>query len=161
LLPVVVAIVAWYMLDTFKEEEMQKLSAIHAKLTSERTALEAEAKKFKGYEEVKKALEQDEFTLRTKIETIQKLIADRSSPPKILLTLATSIPKEVWLSELKLTDKEGSFKGYSMGFGQISDFMKNLNESAYFTDLNIKKTEQAKDEGGAEVAAFELTARRR
>ncbi len=156
-----VSAIAWYLSTTYKEEEMQKLADIQAKVSEERARLEEEIKKYKSFDEVKKSIDQDEFTLRTKIDTIQKLIADRSSPPRLMLSLALSIPKDVWLTELKISETETRFKGYSLGFNQISDFMKGLGESAYFTDLSIKKTEQSKDDLGVEVAAFELAATRR
>ena len=159
--PIIVAIVATYVQDGIKVDDMQKVEAALAKLTAERTQLAATANKLKGYEAVKKSMEADQATMRSKIDTIQKLIADRTNPPKLLRSLASAIPKDVWLAEFKAGEKDVSFKGFSLDFNQIADFVKNLNESAYFTDLSIRNTQQSKDEVGLDVASFELSARRR
>jgi hypothetical protein len=161
LIPLVACILGSYFLDGYKEDEIKAVDATLAVLNAERTKLQAEAAKMKGYEEVKKSLEADEFIFRTKIDTIQKLITDRALPPKVMLSLANATPKDVWLTEFKIKDNQVNFKGSSLGFNQISDFMKNLNESAYFSDLNIKDTHGAKDANGNDIATFELVAKRR
>jgi Tfp pilus assembly protein PilN len=71
------------------------------------------------------------------------------------------MPPEVWLSQIKIVDGNVTLVGGSVGFNQISDLMKNLNENIYFKDLTLKKTEQVKDKAGREYAEFELTAKRR
>jgi Tfp pilus assembly protein PilN len=150
-----------YLLDGYKEDEMKKVDAALSKVTAEQTRLRAEVAKSKGFEAMKKQLEADEFSIRTKIETIEKLVADRQTPPKILLAVANTIPAEVWLQTFKMADGEASFRGYATNYNQISDFMKNLNENAYFTDLRLVGTSQTKDSGGSEAASFELSAKRR
>lgn len=156
-----VAVMGGYLLDDFKEGELSKIDALLAKDQEERRKLEGDLGKTKGFEAVKKALDADELTLRTKIDTIQKLLTDRQIPPKMLTTLSASIPADVWLRSFKVKDDEISIRGSSLDYNAISDFMKGLNESAYFTDIQLKGTQQERDELGADVAAFELFARRR
>ncbi|MGZ3687096.1 MAG: PilN domain-containing protein [Bdellovibrionota bacterium] len=156
-----VAVLSSYVLDDYKQKELMKLDTSIQQFSSEQSKLRAELAKTKGYEEVKRQLDADEVMIRTKIETIQKLIADRAVLPKVLLTLSGGIPTEVWLSDFKVANEDVAFKGSSLGFNQISDFMRNLNESAYFTDLHLINTQQGKDDVGADVAQFELSAKRR
>lgn len=158
---VAVYVVGGYVLEDYKAGEIAKVDATIAGLSAEKSKLTAEAAKMKGYEDLKKSLESDEKIMRTKIETIQKLIADRQSPPKVLISIAEAIPKDVWLQDFKIAKGEVTMKGYSLGFNQISDFMKSLNENVYFTDVGLKNTQQAKDEAGVEVANFELSAKRK
>ena len=155
------AVMATYFLEGYQEEETRKYSELLPTITAEKQKLTAELNKTKDFEPKKKALDLDEATIKLKIETIKKLIVDRQTPPKMLLALATSIPGEVWLSDLKIDPEGLKLKGNSLGFNQISDFMKGLNESAYFSELKLVSTVQAKDDTGQEVAAFEMSAKRR
>lgn len=150
-----------YFVEDYKTQEITKIDAEIARAGTEKNKLQSEAAKMKGYEDLKKSLESDEKIMRTKIETIQKLIADRQTPPKVLLAIAEAIPKDVWLQDFKIAKGELAIKGYSLGFNQISDFMKSLNENIYFTDIGLKNTQQTKDEAGVDVASFELSAKRR
>lgn len=160
-LPLVVGVLASFTLESYKEGELKKLNDQIAVLDGEKPKLQGEANKLKTYEELKKNLEADEFTIRTKIDTIQKLIAGRAIPPKLLVSVAQALPEEVWLAEFQVKESDIFLTGYSMGFNQISDLMKNMGESVYFSDLNLKNTQQVKDPEGVEVANFELTARKR
>lgn len=148
-----------YYLDSCKEDEIAKVGAALTKVQAEQSKLKIELAKTKGYEEVKKSLESDEQTLRNKVDTIQKLLAARQDPPKLLMALSTAIPQNVWLNSIKITGKDAVFKGESVGFNLISDFMKSLNESAYFTDVRLEGTQREKD--GPDLATFELGAKKR
>src|SRR6185503_10431241 len=96
-----------------------------------------------------------------KLDTITKLVAGRQAPPKVLLAVSSGIPKEVWIGEIGIKDETMKVKGSSLGFAEISDFMKSLNESAFFTDLRLVDTKKGKDDQGYEVADFEISAKRR
>ncbi|OFZ53057.1 MAG: hypothetical protein A2428_11555 [Bdellovibrionales bacterium RIFOXYC1_FULL_54_43] len=144
--------------DSFKEEKMKRVEGALAAMTADRTKLEKESGQMKYYEELRKSLEADEAIIKRKLDTILELIADRNVPPRILRTLANSIPKEVWLSQFAIRDGEVTIKGGAAGFTQISDFIKALTESAYFGDVNMKNSVQGK-EGGADIAEFELAAK--
>lgn len=150
-----------YVLDAYKEEELAKARAAFTKVQAEQTRLKAELASTKGFEAMKKALDADEEMIRAKIDTVQKLIADRQTPPKLLSALSSTIPGEVWLVDFKLDGEDVKFNGMSLGFNQISDFMKTLNENAYFMDVRLVATQQAQDETGTNVAKFELAAKRR
>ncbi|MCM2276757.1 MAG: PilN domain-containing protein [Oligoflexia bacterium] len=169
-LPVIVGILAAFTLESHKASELKKLNDELAVIAEKKPLLEAEANKIKSYEALKKSLEEDEFTIRTKIDTIQKLVAGRGLTPKILVSLAAGVPEHVWFSELRLKDSQLTVQGYSITMGQVSDFMRVLGESAYFTDLNLRNSQQVKGEAGAgdkpgenagEITSFELVAKRK
>lgn len=160
---VVLAIVAGYVSDFMKTSELKKVDDELAALVARKPALQAEANKMKTYNELKKTLDADEFTIRTKIDTIRKLINDRSTPSRLLLSLAKSMPEEVWFTNLGVADG-GQIRilGIATGLGSISDFMRSLGVNPYFTDLSLKNTQQVKDSGsGVDVTNFELTAKRK
>ena len=161
---VILALVGYfgnYFIEDLKTEEIKKADASIQKLKDEKGKLNHELEETKKYEGIKKALESDEIVIRTKLDTIQKLVQDRTTPPKLLVAISAAIPKEVWLSQIQVEDSNISLSGDSLDFNQVSEFMKNLNESAFFKDLALKNTQQGKDETGLDTAKFELAMKRR
>ncbi|MBC7691106.1 MAG: PilN domain-containing protein [Methylotenera sp.] len=147
--------------QAYKDQEIGKLEMEVSLLETRQKKLQADLGKTKGYEPLKKALDADELTLKSKMDTIQKLMNDRTIPPKFLISLSTSIPPEVWLTEFQVKDQSITIKGASSGFTQVSDFMKGLGENIYFKDLTLKSTQSVKDPVNGEIATFDLEAKRR
>ncbi len=158
---VLLYVVASYGLEDYKTEELGKVEAVIQTHAAEQTRLKAELAKTRDFDELKKSLDADELSLRTKIDTIQQLIRDRQTPPKMLLSLSGSTPKDVWLTDFQAKEDEITLKGFSLGYNGISDFMKALNESVYFGDLKLVNTAQGRDETGLEAATFDLIAKRK
>jgi Tfp pilus assembly protein PilN len=159
LLPLVVAYFASFSLDSYKQETIAKLEKGIAKQKAEEARIQSGLGKVKAYESLKKSLDSDELVIRTKLDTVQKLMADRGFIVKMLLSTASATPKDVWLTGVK-TDSSGvSIQGSSLGFNQISDFMKNLNDGQFFSSIELLNSQQAKD--GSDVASFELKAKKK
>ncbi len=166
---ILATVVAWYLLESRKASELERLDGEIATLNAEKARIEAQILKTKESEKIKTALEADELMIRTKIDTVQKLIQDRQTPPRVLLVLSSAIPQNVWLTEFTIKQGEVTFKGNSLGFGVISDFMKAIGESAMFMDVQLKGTErtntgaqnQALASTDEDVASFEISAKRR
>jgi hypothetical protein len=154
-------VIAYTVFESMKRDEIGK---VMAQIEGERTAqvkLKTDFERTKGFEPLKKQLDADEKTMRLKLETIQNLVADREVPPRMLTALAKGIPAEMWLSEFSADAKEVKMKGYSIGYDQISEFMRVLGESIYLADLQLVSSQQSKDPEGYLVQAFELAAKRR
>ena len=160
-LPLMVGFVASYLLDGYKEEQIKKQDVVLTRLNKQGADLTAEAGKTQSYEPLKKALDQDEAMIKTKLDTITKLVADRSTTHKFLFSISNAIPADAWLSELRVDKTDVILKGGALGFTQISDFLKNLNENSFFASVELKNTEQQEKEPGSETATFELKAKRR
>jgi Tfp pilus assembly protein PilN len=164
ILAVVYAVVlggGWWYADDQKLAMIAEVDAEAATLDSKINLLSSELGKTSGYELIKKSLEADEKTIRTKINTIQELIRERSVPPKILTTLSESIPKEVWLREFSLKDRHFKLAGGASSMDVVSDFMKGLEETIYFRGVVLKSSKQITEKGGRSSATFELEAERR
>jgi Tfp pilus assembly protein PilN len=124
--------------------------------------VQGEIGKLKGYDAIKKSLEEDEKTIRAKLDIIRTLTDNRTMSAKILISVASAIPKEVWLSDLTFDGTAISFKGSALGLGQVTDFMKGLTENAFLSDVELKTSQQSRDGSkAAEIATFEITAKRR
>ncbi len=151
----------WWYEGGLKEEKLAAIDAETAALDSKLNLINSELNKTNGYEQIKKSLEADEKTIRTKIETIQELIRDRTTPPKILTTLSETIPKDVWLRDFALKDRHFKISGSSTSMDVVSDFMKSLEETIYFKGVVLKSSKQETVKGGRGSAIFELEADRR
>ena len=160
-LPLFVGLFASYLLDGYKVQELKKIDIAIEKIDSENKKLQAENAKSKDYDLLKKQFDEDEKTIRTKLDTIQSLMSDRAAPSKMMVAISTAIPADVWLTEFKIRKTEVEFKGTSLGYSPISDFMKSLTESANFTDVELKDTKRSEDYKNVETDTFELKAKRR
>lgn len=151
---------AWWYVDDQQAKALAEVATEMTEVDSKISLLDSELNKTKGYEQIKRSLEADEKTIRTKISTIQELILDRTTPPKILMTLSEAIPNNVWLREFALKDRKFKVSGLSDGMDVVSDFMKSLEETVYFKGVVLKSSKQ-ESKAGRLSAQFELEAERR
>ena len=162
----IAAAAAFWLLQTYKEDELKVWDARIAKQTAEQGQLEADLRKFTNVEDKQKALNGDEQLIRSKMQAIMALTQNRGATPKLLMTVSGGIPKEIWLETIKLADEDFHVNGLSYtsggtGYDQITDFMTLLTQSAFLKDIKLVSTEKKIDEAGTEVAAFELSAKKR
>jgi hypothetical protein len=151
----------WFTWNSYQKDEIDKFQQELTKLETEQTRLTTELGKTRNDEAKRKEVEADAATLKAKLDTINKLVTDRQAPPKILLALATDIPKNVWLTDVKLADTSISLKGNAVALDDISGFIKSLNESTYFSEFKLLNSQQALDDQQVEIASFELTGARK
>jgi len=145
----------------FKTYKMELVQANVSVLEKEAAAIQAELSKVQGFEAQRSELEKAQTAIQTKIDTIEALISERATPPKVLITLSKTIPKDVWLTEFKIESSGTvSMRGASLGISPISDFMKGLEGSIYFNQVELKRTQSSREQG-TEVATFELEAKKR
>lgn len=162
LLPIIIGFLASNGLESFKNDSINQLDKVLKKQSEQNKKLQTESSKFKSYESVKATLDEDESTIKTKLDTIKKLIEGRAMPLKILLGVVSAIPKDAWLTQLSLDSSKLNLKGSVFEFNQISDFMKSLSENSIFSDVNLSKSEQHKDQSsGLNYANFEFDLKRR
>lgn len=160
LLYFIIGVLANYTFNSFKEEQLNSLTAQIEKLNAEKPKLEAEASKMKGLEALEKSMDSDEKVIRTKLDTIQTLISDRAVTSQILQEMIRITPSEIWLSDLTLKGSEIAISGFSTDFSYVSEFMKVLSESSILKDLNLKDTQTAVTDG-MEAASFKIEAKKR
>lgn len=157
---VILGVGIWYVGDR-KQKQLAEVVAQIGDIDKKISVLDSELSKTQGYEVTKRNLEADEKKIRTKIDTIQELIRDRTTPPKILMTLSDAIPKEVWLSNFSLRDRQFAISGLATSMDLVSDFIKSLSETIYFKDVQLKGSRSSVDKDKREVTNFELEAQRR
>ncbi len=101
------------------------------------------------------------------MQALQILQADRSGSFETLRVLAEVIPSDTWLSQFKIEGQAGKFTGQlsgaSLTYQSVSDFMRRLEETPQFMDIQLKSTKQDSTAtmGLHQRATFELQFKRR
>lgn len=145
--------------------EQAKIAAANAKIEKiqeETNLLNRELSKMAQYEELKKQLEKDEFVLKSKIDTIEKLITGRKNAVRTLMVLPEIIPSNVWIKSFQLSREELLVKGLALDYKEVNEFLQKLGESSYIANLNPVNQQQTRDpDTNLELVDFELKANRR
>ena len=156
-IPIILCVATSYAYDYIIEQKNNEMQQELASVEKDKDRINKELQKIKGFEVVKIELERNGLILRTKIDTIEKLIRGREQTPKTLIALAQAMPTEVWLTEVSATETAYDIKGGAVDIGVISDLMSKLGRTIYFKDVSLKST--ASDANGKQ-STFELSARR-
>ena len=156
---IIIAAGANIFVDSEKQTAFKTIDMSLKKKQAESQVLDEELQKTSGYEQVKINLEQDRFTLASKIETIQKLLTGRQECSKILVALAKGLPDKAWLSFINLKADKISVEGNSLDFNLISDYMESLGQQIYFPNIMLKKS-QKEQQDQIDVAKFEIESSR-
>jgi Tfp pilus assembly protein PilN len=149
-----------YLYTSFHDEEMAKATQVLEQYQARASKLAAEVSATKGFEAVKAEIDAAEQAVKTKLDVVEKLVADRQIPPKLLSSIASMIPEQAWLTGVKVAPDQAMFMGNASSLAVVTDFMKSLEESSFFKEVDAKAG-SAKDKDGSEMASFELTAKRR
>lgn len=105
-----------------------------------------------------KAAEEAQADLEQRLKVIKQLKANKSGPVRMLDELALATPDKLQLTAL--VERKGliELSGISVSNEVISQFLSNLEQSVYFTDvllIGIDQTEQ----DGVKLKSFSITSR--
>ncbi len=107
-------------------------------------------KQVEEYREAKAEIEK-------KLEIIGRIEASRSGPVHVFDELATHAPPRLWLTKLAAHGGKITIEGMSLDNELVALFLTALNESAYFSDVELRET-KAKELSGYKLNEFELSA---
>jgi Tfp pilus assembly protein PilN len=164
---VMAAVVCWLVddtLTTYRTEQLAVLDKEIAELESQQNAIQAKLSKIKGFEPIKKQLQDDEIAIKTKLDVVTKLLESRNAPSKMMMQVANAIPDEVWLTSLRVTADKLTLVGSAIAYNNVSDFIKALNGTSQFTDINLSGIQEATNTNSKDTQkyqSFELSAKRR
>jgi Tfp pilus assembly protein PilN len=139
-LPVALGLGANYGFDSYVEQKQAEMALEIKNIDDEKAKIVRKLNEYKGFEEDKRRLEQNQVIIRNKIDTIEKLIRNRDFTPKALINLAQAVPSDVWLTEVTQSEKAYNIRGSSMDAGLVSDFMTKLQKNIYFKDVQLKSS---------------------
>lgn len=100
-------------------------------------------------------LDKKKQRLLDQLAVIDKLEKGKRGPVRVLDEMSSSIPKRVWITSFREQGGVLSLTGSAIDNADISEFMRNLQKTPYFTDINLKFT-QADLKDGATVYNFEI-----
>ena len=132
----------------------QKMTAIAAvkdeiaDIDNKNKALKKKIGEVKDYEKKKEDLEQ-------KLNVLKGLKENKSGPVHLLDELSSALPEELWLT--KFSERSGaiSLSGIADSEETVALFMKNLNDSPYYQNIELAVTEQTKV-GNSKMQKFTL-----
>lgn len=141
-----------------------KLDAVGAELAAQeaiKRQLDAELAKTKGYEAIKRQLDSDDAAIRAKLTAIRILMEGRKDGPRMLFALSAATPKNVWIQSLGVERGGVSLSGRTTEFSEVSDFLRRLNETAFFRDVVLVSSEKEGSFAGKELTRFEFSGKKR
>ena len=110
--------------------------------TKQRTAaLNQQLTQFKPQQEQVEAFKAKKADIQQKLSVIERLERSRSGPVHILDELASRTPERVWLTSLSATGGKIQLEGMSLDNELVALFLTSLNDSKYFTSVELKETE--------------------
>lgn len=88
--------------------------------------------------------EKKKAELEKKLNVLKSLKAGKSGPVHLLDELSSALPDKLWLT--KFSEKGGSIalSGVADSESTVAQFMKKLDASAYYQNVELKITEQKK-----------------
>jgi len=116
----------------------------------ELNALKLKVGEVEKYKAAKKELE-------TKLSIIETLQKGKMLTPMLLDSIAERIPEKMWLERLTVKSSQISLQGYAIDNETIANFMKDLERSQFFRNIELLLTEQ-KTVGGVGMKHFSLVA---
>ena len=102
-----------------------------------------------------KVLEGEKQVLVAQLGVIEKLERGRRGPVYVLDEMATIIPKRVWLDSFAEVNGVLTIEGYGIENADISEFMKALDKSKFFSMVTLNFT-KAMEEDGVSIYQFKI-----
>ncbi len=95
--------------------------------------------------------------IERKLDVIGRLSDARSGPVHVFDEISAQIPDRVWLETIGVRDGELTVKGMSLDNELVALFLTGMEDSAYFKNVELLRTE-AKEKDGFKLNAFEVSA---
>jgi hypothetical protein len=157
ILPALIAMGANFGFDYWAESRNTDLQAEIAGLEEEKRKLAGSLKNFAGFEAKKAELNGMLDLFGSKVSVFDSLVKSRDSTLRALVVISKSCPKDVWMSSIRLGEKNVEIKGKSIDIGLVSDVMEKMTTSQIFKDVQLKSSVL---EENNDSAVFELSAGR-
>ena len=126
----------WQMLI----DEVALKTQIKESKTKELDALKKKVQEVEDYEKNKRLLED-------KNRIIEQLRKNQGGPVRLLDYLSQSLdPLKIWLTSVD-GDAQVAINGKALTNDDIVQFIRNLQQSGYFTDIMLEESRQAPEEG--------------
>lgn len=142
----------------------QKNTNIQEEIAKEQKKLEKLAKEVEASKKLLHEInlyKKREEKLKQIDDLANSLVENKNSPHKILLRMARSIPKDLWLDHLEIDSNKKIFiKGGSLAYKSVGSFVSLMNESIFFEKsldvVNLKTVDDNILKQGKRMESFEI-----
>lgn len=159
---VIVAVLILYVPEGFIvdyfDSELKSVEDVNTQLRNELKKVNRKVKDLKTIENQVQALKDQESKLKRKLEVVKEIINKRQNPFSVLYYVAQNTPNELWLTDMKITDKKIEMNGYSKNWKSIGKFLEGLRNSIFFDkDIKYEQPAGGKDKNN-KVEGFKISA---
>lgn len=140
---------------------MLLLRSINNKIESTKQLVqqkELELSSLKKVTEEVRELEKKKAELKDKLLVIASLKSRKIGPVRVLDDLNLAMPEKSWLTEIKEVNGNLNIQGLALDNQTVATFMKGLEGSEYFSNIELSETRQAEWQKVV-MKRFTLTAR--
>jgi type IV pilus assembly protein PilN len=120
--------------------------------------LEADIERYKPQQNLVKNFKKRKKQLQNKLDVIDSLEQARNGPVRILDELSANVPDRLWLTSIQTKGKGIKLEGQSLDTGVVADFLRGLNASPFFTNVDLDKTSGGKVVAGVRLVNFVIRA---
>jgi len=120
--------------------------------------LESDIAHYKPQEKQVEEFKKEKSELEDKLEVIDGLDRARTGPVRMFDELSAHTPERLWLTSLQTDSGRIKLVGDSLDNGVVADFLRGLNASEYFANVDLLKTGRGKAVNGVRLVSFEISA---
>jgi len=120
--------------------------------------LEAEIERYRPQEEQVAAFKKRKAELEAKLAVIKELERARTGPVVMFGELADQTPERLWLTSMSTGNGKVRLEGASLDNTVVADFLRSLNGSDYFNNVDLIRTDRETPINGVRLVKFEITA---
>ncbi|MCR9096868.1 MAG: PilN domain-containing protein [bacterium] len=120
--------------------------------------LQADIERYEPQKKLVKSFKKRKKQLQSKLDVIDSLERARNGPVRILDELSQRVPDRLWLTSVTTKGKGVKLEGQSLDTGVVADFLRGLNASPYFKNVDLDKTSGGKVVKGVRLVNFEIRA---
>ena len=129
-----------------------------ASAKAEVTQLEADIERYKPQQQLVNKFKKKRKQLKDKLDIIESLENARNGPVLVLDELSSSVPERLWLTSISTSGKSIKLEGQSLDTGVVADFLRSLNASPFFKNVDLDKTSGGKVVQGVRLVNFVIRA---
>lgn len=103
--------------------------------------------------------EQKQNTLQTRLNVIEQLRQNQKGPVQLLDAIGSTVNRTdtLWLTNLDERGAKITLEGVAGSVNAVADFITNLRDSGFFTNIEIREAVQSTENPGVENYNFSLT----
>ena len=119
---------------------------------------QADLVRFKPQQEKLAQFKVKKAALEQKLAAIRELDEARKGPVRLLAEVGGQTPERLWLTGLAAQGSQVTLEGASLDNSVVANFLRNLNDSPYFREVDLDRTAREKEVRGVMLVNFTITA---